>query len=271
MISKSLPLFSVSFVALLASAAPLRADILCQLKTSTLQRFNEYAATVESVLEQRWSGRAPFLEVDANQADRRGVLNGDFAIRSVTGDDPLAVRAGLIHDWVGTVYIPKATPAAVVALLQDFNRHKRIYPEVVDSRLVKRTGDTLEGYWRLEQRHVVTVDFDVYQDAHYQRLGAGKWVCKAYARQVSEVEHAGERDEHRFRDGEGHGYLWRLYAYWSIEPVANGTLAECRTISLSRDVPPFLGFFIRPFIHDMPRESLTATLRDTREAIARLQ
>jgi hypothetical protein len=265
-LSKSLPLFSL--VAVLALAAPLRADILCQLKNSTLQRFNAYAAKVESGLEQRWSGHAPFLEVDGKQSDRRDVLNGDFAIRSVTGDDPFSVRDGLIHDWVGTVYIPKATPAAVVAVLQDFNRHKRIYPEVIDSRLVNRTGDTLEGYWRLEQKHVVTVDFDVYQKARYQQLGAGKWVCRAYTHQVSEVEHAGERDEHRFPDGEGHGYLWRMYAYWSIEPAGNGTLAECRSISLSRDVPLFLGLFIKPFIHDMPRESLSSTLRDTRAAAA---
>jgi hypothetical protein len=251
----------------LASAFPLRADILCQLKSSTLQRFNEYAAKVESQLERRWSGHAPFLEVDANRSERDGVMHGDFAIRSATGDDPLAVRDGLIHDWVGTVYIPKATPAGVLTVLQDFNRHKRIYPDVIDSRLLNRTGDTLEGYWRLEQKHVLTVDFDVYQKVRYQQVAPEKWVCRAYTRQVSEVEHAGEPGEHRFPDGEGHGYLWRLYAYWSIEPAGNGTLAECRTISLSRDVPVMLGFLIKPFLQQMPRESLAATLRSTRAAV----
>lgn len=265
MLSKYVPL--VSIIAVLAPAVPLRADILCQLKPSTLESFNAYAAKVESQLERRWSGHGPFLEVDGNPAQRNNILHGDFDVRSVTGDDPLSIHDGLIHDWVGTVFIPNAKPADVVKVLQDFNRHKRIYPEVIDSRLVNRNGETLEGYWRLEQKSVVTVDFDVYQKAHYEKLGAGKWICRAYARQISEVEHAGERDERRFPEGQGHGYLWRLYAYWSIEPAGNGMLAECRTISLSRDVPAFLGFLIRPFIHDMPRESLIATLRDTRAAV----
>jgi hypothetical protein len=265
MLSKSLPLFLS--IALLPSAFPLRADILCQLKPSTLQQFNAYAAKVELQLNQRWSGHAPFLEVDSNRSERDGVIHGDFAIRSVTGDDPLAIREGLIHDWVGTVYIPDAKPSDVVNVLQDFNRHKRIYPNVVDSRLLSRNGDMLEGYWRLEQKHVLTVDFDVYQKVRYQEVVPGKWVCRAYSSQVSEVEQAGGRDEHRFPDGEGHGYLWRLYAYWSIESEGTGTLAECRTISLSRDVPAMLGFLIKPFLHDTPRESLTATLRETRAAV----
>ncbi|HEX4231195.1 MAG TPA: hypothetical protein VHZ07_21140 [Bryobacteraceae bacterium] len=251
------------------SAAPLQADILCQLKPATLQSFNEYAANVESQLERRWSGHAPFLEVDGNRSERDGVMHGDFAIRSVTGDDPLSVPEGLIHDWVGTVYIPKARPSEIISVLQDFNRHKRIYPDVIDSRLLSRNGDTLEGYWRLEQKHVLTVDFDVYQKVRYEQVAPDKWVCRAYTRQISEVEHAGERDEHRFPDGEGHGYLWRLYAYWSIESEGNGALAECRTISLSRDVPAMLGFVIKPFLHQMPRDSLAATLRDTKAAVAR--
>jgi hypothetical protein len=266
-LSKPSVLFSV--IAVIAWAVPLRADILCQMKPSTLQRFNAYAATVESELGRRWSGHAPFLEVDGNPSELESVMHGDFAIRSLTGDDPLAVRDGLIHDWVGTVYIPNATPANVVKVLQDFDRHKQIYPDVIDSRLLNRNGDTLEGYWRLEQKHVLTVDLDVYQKVRYEQLAGGRWVCRAYTRQVSEVEHAGGADEHKFRDGEGHGYLWRLYAYWSIEPTAHGTMAECRSISLSRDVPALLGFLIKPFIHEMPRESLGATLRDTRKAVAR--
>ncbi|MGC2657604.1 MAG: hypothetical protein WA324_06480 [Bryobacteraceae bacterium] len=244
----------------------LPADILSQMKPSTLKRFNAYTATVESQLEKRWAGHGPFLEIDASQSDRTAVLNGENAIRSVTGDDPLAIRNGLIHDWVGSVFIPKATPADVIAVLQDFDRHKRIYPEVIDSKLLKRNGETIDGYWRLEQRHVVTIDFDVYQQAHYEKLGAGKWACRAYTRQISEIEDPRGHWEHRFPDGQGHGYLWRLYAYWSIEPAANGTLAECRTISLSRDIPPFFGFLIKPFIQQMPRESLSSTLRDTRKA-----
>jgi hypothetical protein len=44
-------------------------------------------------------------------------------------------------------------------------------------------------------------------------------------------------------------------------------MAECRTISLSRGIPSGMGWMIKPFIQNVPRESLTSTLRNTRKAV----
>jgi hypothetical protein len=68
--------------------------------------------------------------------------------------------------------------------------------------------------------------------------------------------------------GEGLGLLWQLYAYWSLETSGRGVLAECRTVSLSRSIPSGMGWMIKPFIQNVPRESLTSTLRNTRRAAA---
>jgi hypothetical protein len=43
---------------------------------------------------------------------------------------------------------------------------------------------------------------------------------------------------------------------------------ECQAISLSRDVPVGLGWLINPIVRSLPRESLTNTLRETRQALA---
>ena len=65
------------------------------------------------------------------------------------------------------------------------------------------------------------------------------------------------------------GFLWRMNAYWRLEEADGGVFAECVSVTLSRGVPTGLGWLINPFIRDMPRESLEATLESTRGAVAR--
>ena len=68
--------------------------------------------------------------------------------------------------------------------------------------------------------------------------------------------------------GTGHGFLWRLNAYWLIEPRPNGVYLECRTISLSRDIPFGLGWAVGPFVRTLPTESLHLTMDATASAMA---
>ena len=44
--------------------------------------------------------------------------------------------------------------------------------------------------------------------------------------------------------------------------------AECRAISLTRDVPKGLGWIIEPIIRKLPRETLVNTLESTRRGLA---
>lgn len=134
--------------------------------------------------------------------------------------------------------------------------------------MIRRDGNDFTGYWRLERKSpLLTVALDVVQQAHYQKVGAGKWICRAYANDISEVENAGTANEKKLPPDQGKGFLWRFYAYWSLEATDNGVLAECRTLSLSRDIPQALSFLIQPFVQSLPRESLTATLKYTRAAV----
>jgi hypothetical protein len=107
----------------------------------------------------------------------------------------------------------------------------------------------------------------VQQDAHYKEVAPGKWICRAYANDIREVQDAGTAKEKDYPLGEGLGLLWRMNAFWSIEASGNGVLAECRTISLSRAIPTGMGWMIKPFIQNVPRESLTSTLQNTRKTL----
>lgn len=60
--------------------------------------------------------------------------------------------------------------------------------------------------------------------------------------------------------------MWRL-SYWRLEEVEDGVLAELETVSRSRGIPFGLGMIIKPFVEDVPRESLISTLSSSRDAL----
>jgi len=259
---------SLAIAALIA--LPCHAQWTTSLKPRTVQEFQKYAKTVEEKLQNRWQGRQPFLSIDEDESSRKQALKGELVIHPAVTDNPVSISGGLIHDWVGTVYIPNAAMEKVLGILQDFDRHSKIYPAVIGSRLIRRQSNDLEGMWRLERKDpLLPVVLDVKQQAHYKQVAPGKWICRAYADRISEVENPGSTNEKILPPDNGTGFLWRLYAYWSLETVSGGILAECRTVSLSRDIPTMVNWIIRPFVQKLPRESLASTLEDTRSAASK--
>ena len=249
-------------------ALPCAAQFMTTLQPRSVDEFDTYAHNVEAALQQRWEGKQPFLSLDEDPSERAKVLEDDLWIQPGSANNPVAIYDALIHDWVGAVFIPRADLKKVLDILQDFNRHSRIYPDVKQSRTVRRSGNNLTGFWRLERKQsLVSAVLEVTQDAEWQQVAPGKWVCRAYAKNIQELEHPGTPQEKALPLGQGRGFLWRLYAYWSLQALNGGVLAECRTLSLSRSIPPGLAWAIQPFIETLPRSALASTLRDTRAAV----
>jgi hypothetical protein len=247
-------------------ALPAQAQLVIHLEPQTVAEFESYSQKVEAELNERWQGQKSFLSIEDNPADKQRVLAGEFVIRQMPAGHPIEIQEGLIHDWLGAVYIPNTTMERVMDVLQNFNNHKKIYPEVADSRTIRQNGNDVTGYWRLQRKGIVPVVLNVEQDAHYQEISPGKWICRAYARQITEVDTGLFASGRTFPAGKGHGYLWRLYAYWTLESFQGGVLGECRTLSLSRNIPEGLAWAVGPYVQKMPQESLTSTLRETRKA-----
>ncbi len=248
---------------------PLEAQLVVKLSPETVAAFEAYAHKVERQLNERWEGKKNFLYIEDDQRNEQQVLSGELFIKQMNNAHPVEIKDGLIHDWFGAVYIPNATVENVVSILEDFDRHKDIYPAVSKSQTLQRDGNNVKGYWRLQQKGLVPVILDVEEDAHYTRLAPGKWKGQNYARNITEVDTGLFTRGRKFPLGEGHGYLWRLYGYWSLESMKGGVLAECRTLSLSRDIPQGLAWAVGPYVQKMPQDSLTSTLKETRNAAAK--
>jgi hypothetical protein len=219
-------------------------------------------------MEHTMQGSSPFLWSDLTSERAYEIRQGRIVAQFWSGDRPVKVPSGLVHDWIGAVFIPETTVDATLTLIQDYDNHKNIYkPEVIDSVLKSRHGNDFKIYLRLLKEKVITVVLDTDHDVHYVSLDRTKWFCRSHTTRIAEVEEAGNPKETVRPPDTGHGFLWRLNSYWKFEEKKGGVYAECRAVSLTRDVPFGLGWLIEPIIQKLPRESLINTLESTRRAL----
>jgi hypothetical protein len=239
----------------------------------TIEAFDQYVTNAEARITQTRGKASSFLAIDeVASAQRTQVMtrlqSGEIVIEK-KGETPLQIPDGLIHDWAGTVFIPKATMVQVLSLIQDYDHSSRYYsPDVMQSRLVSHHGDDFHVFMRLKKQKVIAVVLDTEYAVNYARLDAAHQYSTSRSTRVSEIADPGTSNEHALAAGKDHGFMWRLNSYWAFEQVEDGVLVECEAISLTRDIPTGLAWMIGPFVNSIPRESLQFTLDATRKALA---
>lgn len=244
-----------------AGYAPLIPTV--QLTPRTVAAFDAYVRGRESRMEARLKGERSYLWVLEKPERIAAVRAGGVAVDPPEGHAVVPAGGGLIHDWAGATFVRGATVEQVVALLQDYERHKIVFaPEVVESRLKARDGDRFSPFLRLRKHKVVTVVLNSDYDVIYRNLQGGRAYSRSYSTRIAEID--GDRE---LPVGEDHGFLWRLYAYWRIAEADGGVWVECESISLSRGVPAFLRALLNPILKELPRESLEKTLLAAKRAL----
>jgi hypothetical protein len=249
---------------LLGLAVPLASAELSKIDS---EAFDRYAAQIEATLGERAKG-SPYLWIGDDPSHSGMLKGGGVVITSSAKPNPKATGHSLIHDWAGAVFIPKAKIDAVLAVLQDFNRHKAIYPgEVVDSKLLSKDGTEYQSYLRLKKKKVLTVILNTEYRTKFYRPSEKRAYSIVHSTKIAEVKNAGEPDERELPQGTGYGFLWRLNSYWLLEERDGGVFAECRAVSLTRDVPAIVNWAVAPMVRSLPKESLEFTLENTRRAV----
>ncbi len=241
-----------------------------ELTSETSAAFAGFARGFEDMEARRLDGRVPFLWADETPGRRDQLREGQILVESL-GDPPTPDLAdGLVHVWTGAMFVPGIAATDLLEVLQDYDRHQEWYPEVVESKTLGRDGDTFRAFLRLEKEQVLTVTLNTEHEASYSQISGTRWTGTSRSTKIAEVRDAGKDKERELPVGQDSGFLWRMNAYWRLEEASGGVFAECVSLTLSRTVPTGLGWLINPFVRNMPRESLAATLEATRRAVASL-
>jgi len=197
----------------------------------TLNAWDRYVTAVEARLDRSWT---------------RERVRGVTAAPPTTGAS-IAVPSGTISDWSGSVFVPGIT---VDELL-----HRLWYPgtpppqdDVVSSRVLARTDDSLRVSIRLVRRMIVSVTYDTEHEIRFRRVSDRLATARSVATRVQEV------------GGDDRGWLWRLHSYWRYEEIGGGVLVSLESLALSRSVPTVIRPVATPLIARIASESVERTL-----------
>ena len=168
-------------IVIMAALASTAVGSAAELKPETLTAFDKYIRLKEARLEQPpAAGR--FLWADAAPDRNRQLRDGAVLAQPASDQREVNVPNGLIHDWVGAVFIPGTTVDKTIALVQDYSNHRNVYqPEVIDSKILTHSGDDFRVYLQLRKKKVLTVVLNTEHDVHYIRLDRERWRSRSYS------------------------------------------------------------------------------------------
>lgn len=238
-----------------------------ELRKDTVDAFNKYVADLEARLERRWHGDGFLWSDGLSQRDQ--LERGATLIEPATGNGNIDIKGGMIQDWIGAIFIPSATLQNVLAVSQDYEHHSEIYePEIARSLVRSHTGDDFVVSSRIVKAKLFLSDvLDTENDIRFVRIDPKRVYSRAYTTRIAEVSDPGKPSERELPVGKDRGLLWRMYGYWFFEERNGGTVVECESITLTRDIPFGMGKLLSPIIHGLPAESLRKGLELTRKAV----
>jgi hypothetical protein len=247
-----------------------------ELKPATVEAFERYRQIAEATIEHDASSGDHFLHVfrgDAAARAKADVLlrRGEVAVdrlRATDNGHRIDIPEGMIHHWIGSIFVPNVSLRTAVAVLQDFDQHADLFrPNIQRSRILEHDSDRFHITLRFYMKKIVAVTVDTESLAEFTPRGPDRETSAIRSIRVNEVEDAGTAEERQKPDGHGGGYMWRMNTYWRFLERAGGTYIECEALTLSRSIPTGLGWLIGPVVSSIPRDMLTSALQATRRSL----
>ena len=241
-----------------------------RLSPSAERAYEGYVANIEARLARQHARPETYLATltagDPKKIERPA-MSSDIQVEPLNSGT-WQVPGALLHHWRGTAFVPRATPAEMLAVLRDFNHFSRNYaPRVVAARALTDDGQMATLAIRFKEQRVVTIVIDGEYKVESRLSGNDRGYSVSRSLHFWQVDNPGTAQERHRPEGQDDGFLWRLNSYWSFTRVRGGLEMECEAVSLTRDVPVGLGWLVTPAIADLPREELAFTLRATRRAL----
>ena len=128
-----------------------------ELQPATLAAWNAYQSQANTQFQERAEGRQPFLWMDESPERAARVRRGQVVFAPVLGHGSQSVPHGLIHDWIGAIFIPGATIDSLWAVVHDYDDYHVTYGPVVSSSKTLACDLSSQEFQMIWQRKVLFV------------------------------------------------------------------------------------------------------------------
>jgi len=259
-----------------AQSTPAASPDPARLRSETVAVFDRYVRQTNERDEIELKRGSALLWIDSLPETQRSeayaaLKRGEVQIHQLSTPDngkPTVCPGGMIHHWVGVVFIPGAKLDDVLAVLEDYDHQSTYYsPDVERSKIESRDGDHFRVFLRFHRHKVITVVLDTEHEVHYFHDAPARAHSRSSAVRIAEVENPGKSYEREKRPGDDGGFLWRMETWWRMEERDGGVYVQSEAASLTRDIPTGLGWLVGPFVTSIPKETLAFTLDATRKAV----
>ena len=255
-------------VMLSAAAGPPLANAI-ELQPATIKAWEEYVRDADQHMRERVGGAQPFLWTDESAERIARVRRGEVVIEPAAGSGMRSVPNGLIHHWVGAVFIPNAGIEGVFRVIHDYARYKDIYKPVVARSQAAGCSLAAQEFSMVWRHKVLFVNAAIESEyrAYDVTVNARQGYNIADSARVREIQDYGRPTERLLAPGAGNGFIWRLHSIARYEERDGGTYLEWEAIALTRDIPASLRWLVSPTVNHVSIHSLATTLRQTRDAV----
>jgi len=148
----------------------------------------------------------------------------------------------------------------------DYRNLGFIFPSQLDVTGQLATSQDFQMVW---QRKVlfVTAAMQGRYHAHDFMLDASRGYNIAEAVEVREVEDYRHTRERLLPPDIGNGIIWRIRGASRYEERDGGLYLEIEAVALTSDIPASVAWLVNPVVNHLSINSLTTTLRQTRDAV----
>jgi hypothetical protein len=239
------------------------------LKTETVTAWDDYVRSTSVSNENRVRPGGTFLWTYENSERIAKVHNGEIVVAPAPGQNPRRVTGGLIHHWMGAAFLPGAKVDDVLEITRDYDHYHNFYrPSVIEAKTIVRDA-SYDKFWMVLMNKALF--FKAALDTEYLttnvRLDNHRFYAVSKTMRVQEIEDYGQPGEHRIPEGEGGGYIWKLFNIIRMEQRDGGVYVELEAVALSRDIPAAARLLVDPIVRRVSRNSMLTAIQQTGEAV----
>ena len=240
-----------------------------ELQSATLAAWQDYARGAGVRMQSRLDAKESFLWIDESADRAQRVRRGETVVAPLLDHGMRPVPHGVIHHWIGAIFVPGATRASFLAVADDYDRYSEIYQPVVADSKSLATNPNAPAFSMIWHRRVLFIDAAIQGSfqAHEGLVDSRRGYSVVDATRIQQIEYYRHASERLLPPDTGDGFMWRIQSLIRFEQRDGGIYLEIEAITLTRDIPVSLKWLVAPVIERLSVNSLATTLEQTRKAV----